>query len=255
MSEAVAAIQAGDIPALERALDADPGLLHRRLSGYGDWGDYFHNPRLLWFVADNPNLIEIMPANSVEITHALLARGPEQADLDYTLELVMTSRPAREQGHQLPLMDALIGAGAFASPRAIEVTLAHKELGAVEELLRRGYPMTAPIAASLGDLDALARLLPEDAQPAFALAVINHRTDAARLTLDAGADVNAPLAVHAHSTALHQAVLHDDVELLRLLAERGARTDVRDTVHDGTPLHWARYLELPDATAYLESLV
>jgi Ankyrin repeat len=62
------------------------------------------------------------------------------------------------------------------------------------------------------------------------------------------------MTVHAHSTALHQAVLHDDVELLRLLIEHGARTDVRDTIHDGTPLRWAQYLKLPNATAYLESL-
>src|SRR5262249_55881436 len=112
VSEAVAAIQTGDIPALERALDADPGLLHRRLTGYGDHGDYFRDPKLLWFVAGNPNLIEVMPANSVELTRALLARGPAQEDLDYTLGLVMTSQPAREQGLQLPLMDALIEAGA-----------------------------------------------------------------------------------------------------------------------------------------------
>jgi peptide-methionine (S)-S-oxide reductase len=250
VSEAVTAIQTGDIPALERLLDADPELLHRRLIGYGDHGDYFRDPKLLWFVADNPNLIETMPANSVELTRALLARRPDQADLDYTLELVMTSGPAREQGLQLPLMDVLIEAGAHAGPAAIEITLAHHELGAIEELLRRGYPMTAPIAASLGRLQALARLLPEDAQSAFTLAVVNNQKQAARLALDAGADVNA----RSHSTALHEAVLHDDVELLKLLIERGARTNVRDTIHDGTPLRWAQYLELPNAAAYLESL-
>jgi hypothetical protein len=254
VSEAVAAIQTGDITALERLLDADPGLLHRRLIGYGDHGDYFRDPKLLWFVANNPNLVETMPANIVVATRALIVRGVEREDLDYTLALVMTSGPAREQELQLPLMHALIGAGAKASAEAIEGALAHGELGAVEELLRRGYPMTAPIAASLGRLDELARLLPDEAQSAFALAVINHETPAALLALDAGADVNAPLAVHAHSTALHQAVLHDDVALLRLLIERGARTDVRDTIHDGTPLRWAQYLELPNATAYLESL-
>lgn len=209
MSAAVAAIQTGDIPALERALDADPGLVHRRLTGYGE------------------------------------------EDLDYTLGLVMTSAPAREQGLQLPLMDVLIEAGAVAGPPEIEGALGHRELGAIEELLRRGYAMTAPIAASLGRLDELSRLLPEDAQAAFAFAVINGRTEAARLALDAGADVNAPAPVHSHSTALHQAVLHDDPELLRALIERGARTDVRDTLHHGTPLDWARYLELPNATAFL----
>jgi ankyrin repeat protein len=134
------------------------------------------------------------------------------------------------------------------------MALAHHELGAIEALLRRGQPLTATIAAAFGRLEALAQLLPGDAQPAFALAVINDQLGAARLALDAGADVNAFLPVHAHSTALHQAVLHDDVELLRLLIERGARTDVRDTLWDGTPLDWARYMPRPQAIAYLESL-
>jgi hypothetical protein len=173
--------------------------------------------------------------------------------LDDTLGLVMTSRPAREQGLQLPLMDVLIEAGAVAGPPEIEGALGHRELAAFEELLRRGYPMTAPIAASLGRLDGLARLLPEDARSALAFAVINRQRDAAQLALDAGAGVNGPAPVHSHRTALHQTVLHDDVELLRPLIERGARTGVRDTLHDGTPLQWAKYLELPDATAYLES--
>ena len=32
-----------------------------------------------------------MPANIVEIGRAMIARGVEQADLDYTLELVMSN--------------------------------------------------------------------------------------------------------------------------------------------------------------------
>jgi hypothetical protein len=70
VKEAVAAIQTGDIPALERLLDCDPELLHHGLSGYGDHGDYFGDPRLLWFVADNPNLVETMPDNSVQCPNA-----------------------------------------------------------------------------------------------------------------------------------------------------------------------------------------
>jgi hypothetical protein len=254
MHDAVAALQAGDIPTLKRLLDAEPRLLHARIRGFGDHGDYFRDPNILWFVANNPKLVETMPANIVDVTRALLAREPEEEDLDYTLELVMTSAAAREQGHQLPLMDALLRADATATPRAIEMALAHGELGAVEELLRRGYLLTAPIAAALGREEDLRRLLPADAQTAFALAVFNDRTGAARLALDAGADVNAPLSVHSHSTALHQAALHDDVELLELLVERGARADVPDTLWNGTPLDWARHEHRPHAAAYLERL-
>jgi hypothetical protein len=129
----------------------------------------------------------------------------------------MTSSPAREQGHQLPLMRTLIKAGASATPHAIVMTLAHWELAPVEMLLENGLEMTAPIAAALGRDDRLADLLdaasPEDRQTALGLAVINRRFEAARLCLDAGADPNALLPVHAHSTPLHQAVLDDDIEL------------------------------------------
>jgi peptide-methionine (S)-S-oxide reductase len=234
--QAVAAIQAGDVPALAALLDAHPRLVRDRLDHDYEYGGYFLNPRLLWFVADNPNLIETMPANSVAVAEAIIARGVDRDDLDYTLELVMTSRPAREQGHQRPLMDALLAAGATASPGAIAMALAHRELDAVQALLERGQPVTPPIAAAFGRPTALPRA---DVPMAFTLAVINQQVGSARAALDAGADVNAYLELHAHSTALHQAALQDDVPMVELLLARGARLDIRDTIHQGTPLGWA----------------
>jgi hypothetical protein len=84
---AVAAIHAGDVAALERLLDEHPRLLRDRLDEPFQYGGYFQQPRLLWFVADNPNLVEALPPNIVEVTRAILARGAEPEDLDYTLEL------------------------------------------------------------------------------------------------------------------------------------------------------------------------
>ena len=71
------------------------------------------------------------------------------------------------------------------------------------------------------------------------MAVINDQPETARLALDAGADVAAFLPVHDHSTALHQAALTDDVALIDLLLARGAPTDARDRMWNGTPLDWA----------------
>jgi hypothetical protein len=233
LRDAVAAIHAGDLAAIERL---SPELVHRRIiepEGYGD--SYFHNPMLLWFVAGNPGLRRL-PDNIAEVTRALLTLGPAPGDRDYTLELVMTSMLAREQGHQIPLMHELLEAGATATSQAVAMALAHQELDAVRELLRRGHPMTAPIAAALGELRAPPR---QEAQLMLALAVINDEVDTARLALEAGADVNAFLPIHEHSTALHQAVLTDDPELVALLLEHGARRDIKDTVWDGTPLDWA----------------
>jgi ankyrin repeat protein len=86
---------------------------------------------------------------------------------------------------------------------------------------------------------------------AFTLAVINRQVDGARAALDAGAEVNAFLELHAHSTALHQAALEDDVPMVELLLSRGARTDIRDRVHDGTPLQWATFDGRPRAVTAL----
>jgi peptide-methionine (S)-S-oxide reductase len=258
---AVAAIHAGDLTALERLLDAEPRLLRERILEPGCYREsgrqqYFLDPKLIWFVAGNPVLVAKLPANIVVVTRALLVRGVEREDLDYTLELVITSAAAREQGHQRRLIDALVFAGATASPRAIERALAHGELAAVEALQQ---PVTAPVAAARGHAEELSRLLataaPGEVQTAFGLAVINAHADAARVALDAGADVNAFLPVHGHSVALHQAALHDDVELLELLVARGARADVRDTLWDGTPLGWAIHEQRPRAAAYLERLI
>jgi ankyrin repeat protein len=247
--DAVAAIQAGDVAALERLVDSEPRLLHERIREPSCYRDapreqYFLDPQLLWFVADNPILVETMPANIVEVTRALLARGAD--GLDTTLGLVMTSARAREQGHQVALIQTLLAAGATATPAAIDSALAHRELEAVRALR---HPLSASIAAALGRAEDLDRLLATatsaEVQTAFALAVINDRTAAACVALDAGADVNAFLPVHAHSVALHQAALHDDVDLLELLVARGARTDVRDTVWSGTPRDWAVHERQP----------
>ncbi len=42
----------------------------------------------------------------------MIARGVDKSDLDYALELVITGARAREQGHQMPLLNALVEAGA-----------------------------------------------------------------------------------------------------------------------------------------------
>jgi peptide-methionine (S)-S-oxide reductase len=153
-------------------------------------------------------------------------------------------------------MDRLLAAGAKPTKRAIAVTLAHNILEPIERLVDGGLPMSPSIAAALGRTDALVPLLAaadgEEVQEAFALAVINDRIEAARLTLDAGADVNAFLPVHAHSTALHHAVIHDDTTLIELLLDRGARTDVRDKLWNGTPLGWARHEDKKRALSLLE---
>jgi ankyrin repeat protein len=84
------------------------------------------------------------------------------------------------------------------------------------------------------------------------LVVINHHRDAVQLTLDAGADVDAYLVVHSHSTALHQAALDEASDIVDLLAERGARTDLRDRLWDAKPYDWTIHQSRPKGQAALE---
>jgi peptide-methionine (S)-S-oxide reductase len=258
---AVDAIHAGDTAVLARLLDAEPRLLRERIVGPDvyrrvrrKW--YFTDPKLFWFVANNPTLAERMPPNMADVARVMIDRGVDQADLDYALELAMTSSAAREHAQQVPLMRVLLAAGATPTRDAIVMAAGYRELDALRVLIDGGQPMSAPVAAALGADEALRELLRsasrEDVQTAFGLAVINRNAEAARLALDAGADVDAFLPVHAHLTALHQAVHDDDVVLIELLLARGARTDRRDTLWDATPLGWAIYHDRANARAVLE---
>ena len=258
---AVDAIHAGDTGALATLIDAEPRLLRERIVGPDvyrrasrHW--YFTDPKLFWFVANNPTFAARMPPNMGDVAQVMIDRGVDRADLDVALGLTMTSSSAREHAQQLPLMRVLLAAGATAAPDAIVMTAGHRELDALRALLDGGQRMTVLLAAALGADEQLRELLPnasaEDVQTAFGLAVINQHTHAARLALDAGADVDAFLPVHAHSTALHQAALADDVALIELLLERGARTDVRDTLWDATALGWAIHQGRAAARAVLE---
>jgi len=255
---AVAAIQSGDADALARLLDARPELLTMRAiePEIGPRG-YFSDPRLFWFVANNPTLVPRLPANIVEIVRLMIARGVAQEDLDYALELVMTNgqvpRPV-----QLDLVRTLIEAGAVAGRNAVIATLGHGRTAPIAWLLDHGHDLTALEAAGLGRTADLARLLkttPEgEKSDALAIAVINRQVEAARLCLEAGADPNIFMPCHTHSTPLHQASINNDVETMKLLIAHGAGRDVQDKLWHGTPLSWAIHEGRKEAEAYLRSL-
>ena len=149
--QAVVAVQTGDLTSLQVLLSKHRSLSHDRSIEPDCYpASYFSNPKLLWFVANNPTLIQTMPANIIAITEAIIDAGVEQIDLDYTLGLVMTSRPAREQNLQRPLMELLLDRGARVKPEDLFSTLGHGEREAVLALLESGMPITAPMAAGLG---------------------------------------------------------------------------------------------------------
>jgi hypothetical protein len=253
---AVAAIHAGDLATLERLVDAEPRLLRERIAGPEAYRraprhDYFRDPKLFWFVAGNPAQAERMAPNTTELARAMIARGVDRADLDYALELTMSSAAAREAGLQQPLVRLLLTAGARPAREAIGVAAAHREVEVLRALVADGLPWDASLAAALGDNTRLRDLIagadPASISAALGLALINGNLEGARIALDAGADPNAYMPVHAHCTPLHQAAGDDNVAAIDVLLERGARADARDTLWGATPLEWAIYLDKPAA--------
>ncbi|MCG8606766.1 hypothetical protein MJD09_17500, partial [bacterium] len=102
--QAVAAIDAGDLKTLEYLLANNGHLVCQRID-YGQ--DYFRDPYLLWFVAENPIRNGKLPSNIAQITRVIL-RAIErkcvktlQEQIDYALSLVCSGRVVRECEVQL----------------------------------------------------------------------------------------------------------------------------------------------------------
>lgn len=260
---AVAAVQAGDAQTLERLLDADPRLLTERIREPDCYraarrDQYFLDPKLFWFIANNPTLVKTPAPGLPEVARTMLSRGIPQDDLDYTMGLVTTSSSLREHHLQIPLLTVLIEHRATVDPNNIGGALAYGELEVVEHLVALGLPLTPSIAAALGRVDALRELLVSASQAhkneALDLAVINNRLEAARVTLEAGATVDHNTMHHTHSQPLHQAALHENVELVALLVAYGARIDAVDELWGGTPAGWAWHGKNRAVFDYLTSL-
>lgn len=241
---AVDLLDAGDTAGLRALLAEKPKLVHEHVSFEG--GNYFRNPTLLEFIAENPVRHGTLPANIVEVAKVILASRPSQAALNETLMLVATGSVARETQQQIPLINLLCDYGAEPAGAARAAAL-HGELEAVHALLSRGAPLDLPIAAALGRSDDARRLMAgssaEDRHLALSQAASFGRIDIVRMLLDAGEDPDRynPLGGHSHSTPLHQAAGEGHEAVVRLLVERGARLDLQDVLWHATPTQWAEH--------------
>ena len=248
-------LDAGDIGGLRTHLTQHPDLAHRRVIFEG--GNYFHNPTLLEFVAENPIRHGKLPHNIVDVTKVILAAGAEQPALDDTLGLVATGSVVAECRVQLPLIDLLCDHGA--DPSSAMHAAVHGGLPAVSALMRRGGRVDLPVAGALGNIEDARRMLPSASNRhrhlALALAAQFGHVAIVRLLLDAGEDPNRynPVGCHSHSTPLHQAALAGHVDTVRLLVARGARLDVKDIIWQGTPAGWAQRAKQAEVAAFLRA--
>jgi ankyrin repeat protein len=255
---AVDAVVSGDLDALQSMLREHPALTRERSTRR-------HHATLLHYIAANgvEGDRQKTPANAVAIANALLDAGAEVdalADMYEhkctTMSMLVSSAHPHDAGLQIPLAEALLDHGAVLDgvgtnwQSAVLTALQFGYLPTAELLVSRGgVVQILPVAAGLGRLDDVKRLLPgadgHSRHAALALAAQHGHADVVRLLLDAGEDPSRynPDGFHSHTTPLHQAVWADHLPVVSLLIERGARLDVRDTVYQATPLGWAIYGE------------
>jgi peptide-methionine (S)-S-oxide reductase len=254
---AVEAIDDGDIDTLSRLFDQDAKLGARRALFEGE--NYFREPALLAFIAENPVRNDALPPNILDVARLLLVRGAgeKQADLDETLGLVASGRVARECGVQRRLISLLCSHGANAEA-AMLPALGQGEFDAVEALLVHGAKATLPVLACIGGApqsfsESLLASTPHERHLALALAAMHGKSEIVRTLLEFGESPNRynPVGMHAHATPMHTAAWNGDVATLKCLVTHGARKDMRDTLWRATPREWAEHAGQNAAVAYL----
>lgn len=273
---AVEAVITGDQATLESLLDRNPELVRARSTRITHFDPPLHRATLLHYVAANgvEGYRQKTPKNAVEIATTLLKAG---ADVDAlagmyggqctTMSLLVSSCHPANAGVQVALVETLLdfgasiegrGSGPWISPLMTALVFGYRS--AAEALVRRGARVDSlAAAAGLGRLaDAAQRLAAADSESrhrAFALAAQHGHVEIVRMLLDAGEDPNRynPDGCHSHATPLHQAVFGGHDEVVRLLVERGARLDIKDTIYRSTPLGWAIYAGQTDIAKYLRA--
>ncbi len=261
---AAEAVIDGDLTALRRWLADDPSLVRARSTRVNCQDPPVHGATLLHYVAANgvEGYRQRSPGNAVAVATTLLDAGADVNALAKmyggecaTLPMLISSSPPADAGVQVPLVHLLLDRGAaidgvgesnWHSP--VRTALLFGFIEAAAAVVAHGARVDSlPIAAGLGDMARVRELLPtadhDELQAALALAAHNDRVAIVAVLLDAGADPNAfnPEGMHAHATPLHGAAGSGYVRLVALLLSRGARTDIRDTLWDGTPHGWAEH--------------
>lgn len=258
--QAVAAIDAGDVAALEQLLRQHPELVRERLTEPGDWvrsqigpalEGFFRDPYLLWFVTEDAVRTGQLSPNVAAVARVIIEAARRagvanvQHQLDSTFHFAVCSPIGRDDGRQIELLDALIDAGASTEGGPVQAFICYNETAA-RHLVARGARLTLPAALCLGLWDDVARLGPEataeEKQVALGLAALNGKADALSRLLLLGVDLDAfTSGFYSHATPLHHAVWSGSLATVKVLVEAGAKLTTRDKAEDATPLGWAEY--------------
>jgi hypothetical protein len=276
LADAFELIRQGDVEGLRKMLDADPSLVHATYRGAAT--------TMLEAVAQ-PDVFGENLGLALGVDRRIVALLIERGSaLDTALNLAACFNRAE-------LVEMLLGAGASTGPdktwslTPLQAALYHGQQEAGDLLGRGALEPDAPYtAAGAGRLDVLETWLslsppvplPDAPRPnladvgwppgpppiasaqdvldeAFAMAAFNGRIIALDRLLAHGASVDGTL--HLGLTGLHLAVIRRRVDVARWLVAHGARLDLHDKIHDGTPVGWARHnANGSPIHVYLESL-
>lgn len=265
--QAVDDIVDGRLDRLARRLEHHPDLVRAR-------SVRVHRATLLHYLAANGVELERQRSapNAVAVGRLLLDAGADPAATARayggdctTLGLLVSSAHPAEAGVQADLAVLLVQRGAALQSSGdgeqapLDLALSFGYLDTALRLVEAGAPVrTIDAAAALGLAEQVAdrwdAAAPEARHRAFALAAQHGQTEVVRELLARGADADRfnPPGAHPHSTPLHQAAFAGHAAVVDLLVQAGARTDLRDSVHGGTPLDWARHAGHTAIAARLE---
>ncbi len=149
----------------------------------------------------------------------------------------------------IDVLETLLGTGDFDDAHkrlAAEQALEAGHDDAYSLLVDSGVDLTLPMAAQLGNLEAVERLIAqgadpnatsEDGSPALVLAARQGHGEVVNALLAAGATVDAQ--ADRRATALHAAAREGHLDVARRLLDAGADVSLDGGVLDGTPLHRA----------------
>jgi ankyrin repeat protein len=274
-----AAVQAtidGQVPELERLLDAHPSLVSARSTRRTCHDPSVHAATLLHYLVANgvENVNRRTPPNAVEVARLLLARGADpNADAHMyggrctVMSMLVSSAHPAAAGVQVALVDLLVahgasvddgGEGAWTSPLRTALVFGYRDVA--DALVRHGAPVeTFDLTSGMGQAAIVERRLAGadagERHRALAFAAQLGHEKIVEMLLAHGEDPDRfnPDGLHSHATPLHQAALGGHLGVVGCFIRRGARLDIRDTFWDATPLGWAEHGGRDDVAALLRA--
>ena len=265
-NEALAALDAGDVGALQKLLAADPTLVHARTNLDAQHG-YFAGATLLHHVAGNPWRDNPLPKNIVEIARVLLEAGADVhartlgTNGGPTMGLLVTGKQASDAGVTGPLMDLLLRYGAhldLTKDDALDQPLANHSPRAAEKMIALGAKPDVLAAAALGRMDLLRDFFDDKgrlrSRPrrngvemserdaiglALLYAYVRDEREAVDFLLEK--DGNWNMTGVNNGAMLHRAAIVGDLDMVKRLVAKGADVGNRDNPFMTTPLGWAHH--------------